>query len=124
MTARAKALQFSVGMLFAGLARIPACSFSFVAILLKALALPVALYVVELFTWADQGTTEITAYRGRSWRKLLGMGGRAPKDFVEVCMGMDCFTAEWRVRRVSHLLFLANSRDLCKWLRMLCVHDI
>ena len=43
------------------------------------------------------------------WRRLLKLGGRAPRDVTIELMGNECCTIEWRVRRVGPLLRLLNS---------------
>jgi hypothetical protein len=110
MDSRHVATQRSGNALAAGLSRLPAYSHSFLQYLWKTLVLPVPLYGIELFVWPDAEIMRFKTLQAALWKRLLKLGGRAPRDAVDSLMGSACCcTIEWRVRRASLLLRLLNA---------------
>jgi len=108
-SARADAFRRAIVLLLAGLSKLPAHSFEFMRFLWSSMVSPVAVYGMELFTWTDSDVAALNSHQAWGWRKLLRVGGRAPLDSVQVLLGFDGWLLECRVRRVAHLLRLANS---------------
>eukprot|EP00973_Karenia_brevis_P077291 10735822-Karenia_brevis.AAC.1 len=77
---RLDAFRRATGMLIAGLARIPSYPYSLLLYLWQTLAIPVALYGFEVFSWTSRDLEPIAAHQRCTLRRLLQVGGRAPND--------------------------------------------
>jgi hypothetical protein len=106
---RLGAVQRAGNALISGLRRVPSYSHSFLQYLWSSLVVPVGCYGVELFEWRDTDMKSHVKAQTALWRRLLKLSGRSPTMCSVVLMGVGCNTLEWRVRRVAHLLRLANS---------------
>jgi len=109
LCARFDAFERAGNGLINGLRRIPAHTHSFVQYLWQALVLPVALYGVELFAWAEKDQSRFMSLQRGLGRRLLKLGGRAPNDVTDHLLGVRSCTIEWRTGRVSLLLRLLNA---------------
>ena len=109
LDARFAAFERAGNGLINGLRRIPAHTHSFVQYLWQALVLPVALYGVELFAWAEKDQSRFMSLQRGLGRRLLKLGGRAPNDVTDHLLGVRSCTIEWRTGRVSLLLRLLNA---------------
>ena len=107
--ARTQAFLRGIAAFWAGLNKIPAYPHSFLLYLWSTLVAPVALYGIEAFAWEETDSAQLTKIQLQAWRRMLGVGGRAPLDAVQSSLGLDCITLTWRVRRVGLLLRLLNS---------------
>ena len=64
---------------------------------------------MEQFHWTDTDIAQVIKTETRVWRRLLGVGGRAPVDAVAVLLRIDSCILSWRSRRVAHFIRLLNS---------------
>ena len=94
------AFDRAAGQLLAGLRSIPGYPHDLALYLWRALVVPVCSYGVELYVWSPRELEAIRLSELRSWRQLLGVGGRAPADAVLTLIGLGPLQVEWRVRRL------------------------
>ena len=73
------------------------------------LVVPVALYGVEAYPWTETDAAPILKIQTEAWRRMLQVGGRAQADAVQVCLGIECMSLIWRVRRLALMLRLINA---------------
>jgi len=106
---RAESVLRAFGMFFIGLHRIPSYSHAFACYLWQALVVPVVVYGLEVFSWSNGDITELTSAQLCAFRRLLGVGRRAPSDCVDVLMGCDDFSVICRSQRLALFLRLLNS---------------
>ena len=96
-------------LLLTGLRRLPGYAHDFLVYLWCALITPVACYGSQVFAYSPAEEQAAQAQELLLFRRLLGVGGRAPRDIVTTLMGVDSCTLEWRVRRLGHFLRLLCS---------------
>ena len=99
----------AVNSLSTGLRSMPAFSHRFLLYLWSVLVMPVVCYGVELFVFTPEEEATILKEETAAWRQLLRLGGRAPKDCIQVLTNTITCVTELRIRRVAHLLRLVNS---------------
>ena len=107
--ARCTAFERAAGLLVAGLARLPSASHSFMKYLWTALVFPVACYGMELQVIPTALTDSFQNRERKWWRRLLKVGGRSPNNAVQILMDLGHSPLEWRIRRVSLIVRLANA---------------
>ena len=103
---RRDATQNAGNMLLTGQFRIPSASHGFLQYLWQSLVFPVATYGMELFAWDSDDAAMFQKVQVSLWRRLLGIGARAPAHTTGYTMDISCCTIEWRVRRVGRLMRL------------------
>ena len=108
---RLRALQQSIAAFWAGVWKIPACPHSFLKCLWGCLVTPVVPYGLEAYAWTETDMAPLFKCQTQAWRRLVGVGGRAPADAVHTILAIDCFTLTSRVRRVALFLRLLNSPE-------------
>ena len=64
---------------------------------------------MEQFHWTDTDIAQVIKAETRVWRRLLGVGGRAPVDAVAVLLRIDSCILSWCSRRVAYFIRLLNS---------------
>ena len=109
MEARTAAFLKAAYLLLTGLRRLPGYTHDFLMYLWRALVMPVASYGMEVFAFPDASTREFLVQERAMFRRLLGVGGRAPSDTVAILMGVDSCVLDWRAKRLGHFLRLLSS---------------
>eukprot|EP00973_Karenia_brevis_P031583 4355777-Karenia_brevis.AAC.1 len=108
-SARLDALHQAINMLRRGLINIPGFCFRFMSYLWHTLVAPVGLYGCEVFVYSASTSDGFDSLEISCWRKLLGVGGRAPCDSLFCLRGFEPLSVEFRVRRAAFFIKLANS---------------
>ena len=67
------------------------------------------MYEMCVYSWSAEEANKFSRIQIAFWRKLLLVGGRAPKVIMEIMMHADSMALQWRVARVSLRLQLVNS---------------
>ena len=107
--ARMSAFERSAHLLMAGVARIPSFTQGCLTYLWASLVVPVVGYGMDIYVPLSQNVHSFQSIERKWWRRLLHVGGRAPNETVKVLMGRVSCTVEWKVRRASLFLRLANA---------------